>query len=112
MINHYKKAVDNLACNVEESEQSKLGNIPYITGPFTNWNYKSMREVIPFCKIHDNSPPRFLEMAIEQGEVRHECSPGPGVRPLNEEEKETIKKMTDDYYQKNWSKIILRIMRY
>ena len=81
-------------------------------GPFTNWNYKSMREVIPFCQANDKNPPNFLQMGIDQGEVRRECTPGLSAEPLNPEEEKKIKEITDDYYQKNWSKVILKIMRY
>ena len=49
VIEHYKKSVDYLTETVEDFEPIELENIPHIMGPFTNWNYKSMREVIPFC---------------------------------------------------------------
>ena len=51
-------------------------------------------------------------MGIDQGEVRYECTPGLFAEPLNPEEEKKIKEITDDYYKKNWSKVILKIMRY
>lgn len=44
--------------------------------------------------------------------MRERCAPGPESVPLEPNEAEIVKQMTQTYYRENWSKFILRYLRY
>ena len=66
VLRYYKDSVDDLTETVPGFQPIKTGDMPHIIGPFTNWNFAAMREVIPFCKTYDKEPPDFLRMGIEK----------------------------------------------
>ena len=71
-----------------------------------------MREIIPFCQMYDLNPPDFIQQAIKEGAVRPSCGTGPDSLPLEPEEEAKLKEMSDAYYRENWSKIILKFLRF
>ena len=69
-----------------------------------------MREIVPFCEEHDTEQPDFLEMCLSERRI---------VRPhainleqLDEKNQKIVDDRRQEYYEKNWSKVIMRIMRY
>ena len=47
-----------------------IQNCPRIASDFTGWHYKDMREIVPFCELHDPEPPDFLEMCIQERKIK------------------------------------------
>jgi len=90
----------------------KAGDRPHILGPFNNWKYQPMREMIPFVRKYDKDPPNFLQMAVEQDLIREECLPGPNHKNLTPEEKKVIEEVTNKYYAENWHRLILKHIRF
>ena len=66
MKKYYKDAVNSLLDTNPDFEPIKQGEVPHIIGPFNNWRYQTMREIIPFCRTHDDKKPDFLKMAVEK----------------------------------------------
>jgi len=84
--------------------------IPEITGPFTNWNYRSMRNMVDFCKLHDPYPPNFIGQLIDEGKIR--TSVADNHENLTSDELEIIEQKKDLFYRKEWSRVILQIIPY
>ena len=87
---YYKDAVDLLTETVPDFQPIKTGDVPHIIGPFSNWNYSAMREVIPFCQIYDKSPPDFKRLAVERKLLRPVCYQGKDSQPINKEEEKKL----------------------
>ena len=65
VIRYYKDKIDDLTQTDPDMEVIKKGEVPHILGPFNNWHYQPMREMIPFCKMYDDKKPDFIQMAID-----------------------------------------------
>ena len=91
MVTYYKHAVDHMTDHVPDFQPIKTGDMPHIIGPFTNWNYAPMREIIPFCQKYDPNAPDFLGTAIKVGAVRPSCATGPESLPMTPEEEAKVK---------------------
>lgn len=68
-----------------------------------------MRNIVQFLQANDIEKPDFIRLCASEGTVRLTCISGD---PMNEEEKETVKKRCNEYYMKNWYKLIMPILRY
>ena len=51
-------------------------------------------------------------MGIERGLVRQCCAPGPEQASLIKGEINKLEEIKEEYYRENWSKMILKYMRY
>lgn len=83
---------------------------PRIAGAFTDWHYKDMREIIPFCMDNDENPPDFAEMLFTEKVIKKRLPLNP--KELTEEQKKLLDGRKNRYYEENWSKMILKIMRF
>lgn len=64
VVQYYKSAVEKLSEKNPEFDRIQTSDVPHIIGPFTNWKYVQMREIVPFCQAQDKNPPNFLKQAI------------------------------------------------
>ena len=64
--NYYKDAIDSIIDANPHFETIEDKDTPHIIGPFTNWKYCEMRQVVPFCLNNDPNPPDFLTMAVKK----------------------------------------------
>ena len=83
---------------------------PAISGKFTNWSAKYMREVLDFCKKCDTDPIDLKSDAIRNGLVRPETK-DPNV-PLTENEKHYLDNQLENYYRDNWSHVVMKNLKY
>ena len=78
---------------------------------FTDWHQKPMREIIQFCTENDADPPNFIPELIQQGLIRPECGL-PHNAPMKDFEKSKIDTKLKDYYDNNWSSVIINILNF
>ena len=51
-------------------------------------------------------------MAIKMRLVRDYAGPGPEQASLTKEEKASLKEVKEKYYKNNWSKVVLKFLRF
>ena len=68
MVRHYTNQLKILKDTYFEAPQ--VPGVPYIHGAFSNWKPKPMRDVVEFCKKHDQNKPDFVQECIVEGLVR------------------------------------------
>lgn len=52
----------------------RLFESPHIGGPFNDWHWEGMINVVDFCMQHDPNPPNFVEELINQKVIRSSVS--------------------------------------
>ena len=109
MVDYYESKINEKLD--EEEFLPETGFEPKIASQFTDWKYKTMRNVVKFCQENDHHKPNFMESLVNDKIIRKECNP-PTNSPMNTHEKELMEKTINKFYRKNWPKIILKIMRY
>ena len=85
--------------------------VPKIQGTFNNWQPKQMRDVIEFCREHDQNPPDYIPELIKQGHCRAVCG-DPYREPLKEQEQHMVDLRLEEFYENYWSSVIMSIMEY
>lgn len=70
-----------------------------------------MQNIIEYLSQNDPNRPNFAEMGARQNLVREVCL-GDGAEPLNEEESEAVAQIQSKYYNENWHKAIMPVLRY
>ena len=109
MIKYYQNKIN---INIDEEFIPESGlDPPKIASQFTDWRYKEMRNVVEFCTENDPYKPNFMERLTKDKIIRKECAP-PSNSPMNGHEKKLLVNHVNEYYRKNWPRIILIIMRY
>lgn len=72
---------------------------PRIAGVFSDWHYRDMREIVPFCKDNDPSPPDFADMLFVEKAVKFRLD----LDELTKEQKILVEERQLRFYQDNWS---------
>lgn len=107
---HFKQELEKMK-KTWKIKPSHHDDTPYIIGPFTNWDPVRMRDAIEYCTINDTEKPNFTQDCVFEGLVRKEVA-GRDTSEMTDKEKDSIINKEHKYYQENWHRALLKLIRY
>ena len=80
---------------------------PRIAGAFNGWHYHYMREIVPFVEENDASPPDFAKLCLDELKLKQWQ-----YEIMDEKAQKIVAARKQQYYEENWSTLIMRVLRY
>ena len=68
--------------------------------------------MLDFLVANDKYAPDFIKQAVDKQLVRDLCIDEQAPQPLTENEQESIRKLSEEYYEKHWHRIIMPLLKY
>ena len=95
------------AINMDDDFMPTYYSTPRIAGPFNGWHYKDMREIVPFVEENDLNPPDFAKMCLDELKLKPWQ-----YEQMDEKALKIIANRKQQYYEENWSTMIMKLLRY
>ena len=107
--NHYQTHLDRIKWQMQEPPLQN--EIPRIRASFSNWEPKTMRDVVKFCQNNDPNPPDFVKDCVYDGLVQPTYDPD-NLDSLTKIEKNNVQERSKQYYSEHWHRVLLTMLRY